>query len=147
MPQPIGTIRLVPFPHSPHPVPGSKFFFSPSDSTSSPSEAVLDRPTSFHDGKEPYIKLGRIAVIKGWRGKGVSGILARAALAWARENSTFFNPDAREGEWKGLVCVHAQAQVEGAWAKWGFESDEEMGRWEEEGIEHLGMWRRLDLAG
>ena len=35
--------------------------------------------------------------------------------------------------------------VEKVWAKMGFVTDERLGRWDEEGIEHLGMWRRLEL--
>lgn len=87
-------------------------------------------------------------------------MLVSAALTWLLENPTYFNPSitamgmdkiAAEitGEvpvWKGLVCVHAQEQVERVWAKWGFERDEGMGRWDEEGIGHVGMFRRLELG-
>lgn len=50
--------------------------------------------------------------------------------------------------WNGLVLVHAQRDVE-AWYRslHGFVTDEDMGVWIEEGIEHVGMWRRLDLSG
>jgi hypothetical protein len=100
-------------------------------------------------------------VIKEFRGAGISRILANAAITWAQENPTFFNPSVKEmgmeqlgaetveevPVWKGLCCVHAQEQVEGAWAKWGFERDGGMGRWEEEGIGHVGMWQRLNIEG
>lgn len=90
---------------------------------------------------------------------GIARILASAALTWAKENPTFFNPSIAETGmeqmgaktldevpvWKGLICVHAQEQVEGAWAKWGFKIDEGMGAWEEEGIKHVGMFQRLDI--
>ena len=49
------------------------------------------------------------------------------------------------GEWKGLVLVHAQKEIERFWAGLGFVRDEGMGVWWEEGIEHVGMWRRVDL--
>ena len=39
--------------------------------------------------------------------------------------------------------VHAQKQVQGFWEKYGFKVDEGMGTWDEEGIEHVGMWRRI----
>lgn len=48
--------------------------------------------------------------------------------------------------WKGLMCVHAQEQVAKVWAKWGFELDEGMGSWYEEGIKHVGMFRRVDIG-
>lgn len=157
---PIGTIRLVPFPHPPHPEPGSVFTFNAEEEPAGPPPYITDRPTTFHDGKEPYIKLGRIAVVKEFRGAGVARMLADAALTWAQENPTFFNPSvttlgmenlgAKKLEdipvWKGLVCVHAQESVEKAWAKWGFELDEGMGTWEEEGIKHVGMFRRLPIV-
>jgi len=169
---PIGTIRLVPFPHPPHPEPGSKYTAdaletspstSPSTSTSNPPDPppyIHDRPTTFHDGREPYIKLGRLALLKEFRGSGIAKMLVSGALTWLLENPTYFNPSisamgmdkiAAEvtGEvpvWKGLVCVHAQEQVERVWAKWGFERDEGMGRWDEEGIGHVGMFRRLELG-
>jgi predicted GNAT family N-acyltransferase len=157
---PIGTIRLVPFPHAPHPEPGSKFTFDPSEyGSTSPPPYIIDRATTFHDGIEPYIKLGRIAVVKEFRNAGISKILANAAINWAQQNPTYFNPSVLEmgmekmgatntdeiPVWKGLVCVHAQEQVEKVWTKWGFEKDEGMGTWDEEGIMHVGMFKRLNI--
>lgn len=162
--QPIGTIRLVPFPHPPHPEPGSSYAADALE-TASNSEPfatppyTVDRTTTYHDGKEPYIKLGRIAVLKEFRGTGIAKLLADAAMTWARENPTFFNPSietwgmsklgasntSEVHRWKGLICVHAQEQVAKAWAKWGFKLDEGMGTWIEEGINHVGMFQRLEL--
>jgi len=156
---PIGAIRLVPFPHAPHPEPGSKFVFDPNEQLSSPPPYIIDRPTTYHDGKEPYLKLGRIAVVKEFRGSGIAKILANAAITWAQQNPTFFNPSISEmgmeqlgattlaevPMWNGLMCVHAQEQVENAWAKWGFKTDEGMGAWDEEGIKHVGMFHRLSI--
>ncbi|KAG0649048.1 hypothetical protein D0Z07_4742 [Hyphodiscus hymeniophilus] len=157
---PIGTIRLVPFPHAPHPEPGSKFTFDSSeeDSTGTPPY-IVDRATTYHDGVEPYIKLGRIAVVKEFRGAGVAKILANAAISWAQQNPKFFNPSVTElgmeklgatrtdqiPVWNGLCCVHAQEQVENTWVKWGFKTDKEMGTWDEEGIMHVGMFQRLKI--
>jgi predicted GNAT family N-acyltransferase len=42
--------------------------------------------------------------------------------------------------------VHAQEQVVGTWKRWGFEVDEGMGRWDEEGIMHVGMFTRLPIG-
>lgn len=162
--QPIGTIRLVPFPHSPHPEPGSSYApdaietaLNSEPSTSPPY--IVDKATTFHDGIEPYMKLGRMAVVKEFRGSGLAKILANAAMTWARETPTFFNPSVETWgmsklgvsntseipHWKGLICVHAQTQVQKVWTKWGFELDEGMGTWNEEGIDHVGMFQRLEI--
>lgn len=162
--QPIGTIRLVPFPHAPHPEPGSSYAADaletdPDRDLSKPPAYIIDRATTYHDGKEPYMKLGRIAVLKEFRGAGIARLLASAAMTWIQENFTYFNPSVKTlgmesmhasniGEipvWKGLICVHAQEAVVKTWEKWGFKVDEEMGTWFEEGIPHVGMFQRLNL--
>ncbi|CAG8950206.1 hypothetical protein HYFRA_00008443 [Hymenoscyphus fraxineus] len=162
--QPIGTIRLVPFPHPPHPEPGSSYAADALETTTNsvPTTTppyIVDRATTHHDGREPYIKLGRISVLKEFRGSGIAKILVNAAMTWARENPTFFNPSVETWgmsnlgaskteeipRWKGLICVHAQEQVAKAWGKWGFELDEGMGTWVEEGINHVGMFQRLQI--
>ncbi|KAF4622671.1 hypothetical protein G7Y89_g14357 [Cudoniella acicularis] len=157
--QPIGTIRLVPFPHPPHPKPGVSYAADALETgPSNPPPYIVDRETTYHDGKEPYIKLGRLAVLKEFRGCGLAKFLVNAAINWAQDNPTYFNPSIRnlgmdkigasilEGipAWKGLMCVHAQEQVAKAWEKWGFKLDEGMGIWFEEGIPHVGMFQRLD---
>lgn len=160
---PAGTIRLVPFPHDPHPVPGSSWDFDPEAEsaviTSKKIPYVADRATTYHDGKEPYFKLGRWAVRKEFRGRGLANLLAKTALDWAKKNSKFFHvpayviaPDqdgrAMDGHqtiWRGLVCIHAQEHVASAWAKLGFKLDEEMGEWTEAGILHVGMFQKLEL--
>lgn len=160
---PIGTLRLVPFPHEPHPQVDGQYHNGLLDGESGNATQATysrDRETTFHDGKEPYVKLGRLAVVKEFRGHRIAGLLVRTALSWLKENPAFFDPSLTEmgleqmgaidendiPEWKGLVCVHAQKQVEGAWAKWGFEVDEGMGTWWEEGIPHVGMFQRLEIA-
>jgi len=163
--QPVGTIRLVPFPHPPHPEPGSSYAADALETDPNVvdlSEAppfIVDRATTYHDGKEPYIKLGRLAVLKEFRGSGVAKMLVNAAMSWARENPTFFNPSIKDvgmekmgasiaadiPVWKGLVCIHAQEYIASAWTKWGFKIDEGMGKWDEEGILHVGMFQRLNI--
>ncbi|EFQ31620.1 acetyltransferase [Colletotrichum graminicola] len=192
---PIGTIRLVPFPHAPHPKNGGIYWdgelkedpdaAGPSGNTATTTTSpaveqqaetaaehvgeerrvsvtkicVPDRATKLHDGKEPYVKLGRLAVIPEFRGHRIARLLVTTALAWLRAHPGYFNPSIKEmgleqmgaasaeemPKWKGLVCVHAQAAVVGAWEKFGFQVDEEMGTWWEEGIEHKGMFMRLEF--
>ena len=110
---------------------------------------------------EPYIKLTRVAVVPAFRGRNLGRKLVETAIDWARRNpgeieDAFVRvvrgreglPD-RDGsgdiKWNGLVLVHAQVSVEGMYARLGFVIDESMGRWDEEGIEHVGMWRRVDV--
>ncbi|KAM5351863.1 hypothetical protein ACJ41O_004586 [Fusarium nematophilum] len=168
---PIGTIRVVPFPHEEHPRDGGRYWNgvlqgedggkSESTLTTPAGRAyIVDRATTLHDGKEPYVKLGRLAVIKEFRGHRIAGLLVKTVLAWLKENSSFFDPSIKEigleqmgassekdiPQWTGLVCVHAQKQVDKFWAKWGFEVDEGMGVWWEEGISHVGMFQRVETG-
>ncbi|OLN87196.1 hypothetical protein CCHL11_03623 [Colletotrichum chlorophyti] len=185
---PIGTIRLVPFPHAPHPRDGGAYWDGvltelksgealpeakdAADETENAAEHVggerrpsatrvfaPDRATELHDGREPYVKLGRLAVVKEFRGHRIARLLLTTALAWLRAHPSYFNPSIKEmgleqigatsaeevPKWNGLVCVHAQKNVVGAWEKFGFRVDEGMGTWWEEGIEHKGMFLRLDV--
>ncbi|KAK4163677.1 acyl-CoA N-acyltransferase [Cladorrhinum sp. PSN259] len=186
---PIGTIRLVPFPHPAHPqnggvyidgqltttavttptlernleTPSSEKLPSPTSPLSLGFEAK-DRPTSFHDGQEPYVKLGRLAVLPEFRRMGIAGQLVRAATSWMQQNYVIFNPRPSEvgfdrlgmdesgsgggvlPKWRGLICVHAQESAVHTWAKYGFEVDEAMGTWYEEGIPHVGMWLRVQVG-
>ncbi|KAI8676701.1 hypothetical protein LRP88_10279 [Fusarium phalaenopsidis] len=169
---PIGTIRLVPFPHDPHPQDGGRYIDGRlQDNDGEQNHMVLtggvgrppyiiERETTFHDGQEPYVKLGRLAVINEFRGHRIAGQVVNAALSWMKSNPSYFDPSIKEvgmeqlgassdkeiPTWKGLVCVHAQKQVVDVWKKWGFELDEGMGTWWEEGMPHVGMFRRLDIA-
>lgn len=99
--------------------------------------------------------------MKEFRGSGIARLVVNAPMAWAKQNPTYFNPSvknmgmenmgAHNAEeipvWKGLVCVHAQEQVEKIWANWGFKRDDKMGTWVEEGIKHVGMFQRLNIEG
>ncbi|KAI9880257.1 MAG: hypothetical protein M1830_004602 [Pleopsidium flavum] len=156
---PVGTIRLVPPPHPPHPEPGTSHAIDNAEGGKPKGEA--DRKTSMHDGKEPYVKLGRLATLKPYRKLGLGSLMINTALEWAGKHPEqimpLSNPMAREarklaaGEserderWNGLVLVHAQVVVEKMWAKYGFAKDEGMGVWDEEGIDHVGMWRRVPV--
>ncbi|KOS22604.1 hypothetical protein ESCO_002230 [Escovopsis weberi] len=176
---PAGTIRLVPFPHEPHPKPNGRYWAGVLEESGGgtaggagrqggleasggpgPTKSYApDRPTTFHNGKEPYVKLGRLAVHRDFRGNHLAGLLVRTTLDWLRGHPSYFDPsvkelgleqmgaatDAEVPKWEGLVCVHAQVQVADLWRRWGFEVDEGMGVWWEEGIEHVGMFQRLAI--
>lgn len=85
-----------------------------------------------------------------------------AALSWAAQNASTVlpppSPAAIEHQrlltgdptdvgrtWNGLVLVHSQKAVEKVYVRQGFVTDESMGTWNEEGIDHVGMWKRIDL--
>jgi predicted GNAT family N-acyltransferase len=158
---PVGTIRLVPFPHSPHPKAGREYvdgkLLPPRAGADAGDEhdaeepeglapyGYKDRETSLHDGTEPYVKLGRLAVVPGHRGKRLAGLLVNAALDWAAKNQTYFDHIGSQAHWNGLVCVHAQVSAVLVWQRHGFVRDELMGEWYEEGIPHVGMFRRLEF--
>jgi predicted GNAT family N-acyltransferase len=156
--RPIGTIRLVPYPHHPHPAEGARFE-APDEEPEGFSQIMLfnmplpeydvDRKTSLHDGVESYIKLGRLCVVKEERGKRFADLLINAALDWAKANASELGKGVGSGvpEWRGLVCVHAQENAVGVWDRHGFVTDQGMGCWFEGGIRHVGMFRRLVLEG
>lgn len=227
---PIGTMRIVPFPHPPHPKPGGwyedyKLVDRPSNSnsngekqagssgtaakendvtldgshdkenkatsstapsaststpatetgpagadpglgsgatilaaTSTPPPYAQDRATTFHDGQEPYVKVGRLAVLPAYRGRHIAGQLWSAAKRWLEAHPRYFDPSVTEKgmnalgaesaseipRWGGLVCAHAQEAVIKTYERWGFRVDEGMGRWHEEGVTHVGMFTRLN---
>ncbi|GKZ32868.1 hypothetical protein AbraIFM66950_002512 [Aspergillus brasiliensis] len=137
-PTPVAVIRLVPPPHPPH-----EILTHPETASSLPEWDLKS---------ELYVKLTRVAVVKEWRGCGLGRVLVDEALKWAVQSRGEIERAFREvtggveGEWKGLVLVHAQVQVEGMYRRLGFETDEGLGRWDEEGIEHVGMWRRVHVS-
>lgn len=47
--------------------------------------------------------------------------------------------------WNGLIGLHAQIQVEKMYAAMGYETDTSMGKWDEEGILHVGMFKRVSV--
>lgn len=128
---PAATIRLVPAQAHPD----------------ADDEKAVDGPnyagSRLWDHKEPYVKIGRLATMEGCRGRGYGKVLVNAALEYAGRNGGEMVKDKELGEWKGLVLAHAQKSVEGWYKGLGFELDEGMGRWWEEGIEHVAMWERV----
>ncbi|KAJ5493538.1 hypothetical protein N7463_009625 [Penicillium fimorum] len=139
---PVGVIRLVPPPQAPH--------------------AHLTEPTAAQESPEydwvhePCIKLTRVAIMPSFRGLGLGRRLVETALEWAAVHAADIDEAAAQiasrGQspvtripWRGLVLVHAQVDVEGMYAGLGFETDQSLGRWDEEGIEHVGMFRWVVL--
>ena len=51
----------------------------------------------------------------------------------------------KEAKWNGLVHAHAQKVLVPWYEKQGFEVDEGMGTWWEERIDHVGIWKRVDV--
>lgn len=71
---PVGTIRLVPPPHSPHEQTTPPTYYHPHHPVSPPPSAREERN---------YIKLGRLATIHAFRGLGIGKLLVETALTWA----------------------------------------------------------------
>lgn len=137
--KPVAVIRLVPPPHAPHEV-----VVQPEKTGAFPQ---------YHLGHEPYIKLTRVAVLPEYRGGGVGRRVVDVAIDWARNHGAEIDGayarvsgEGKRKPWDGLVLVHAQTEVEKMYTRLGFETDERLGRWDEEGIEHVGMWRRVSRA-
>ena len=97
------------------------------------------------DHKEPYVKITRLATVEEARGKGYARTLVEEAFSYAGRNSGDMVKDKELGDWKGLVLIFAQTKVEGWYKKLGFETDEGLGKIWEAGIEHVGMWRRVEV--
>jgi predicted GNAT family N-acyltransferase len=76
--------------------------------------------------------IGRMAVLREWRKRGVGGALLRALLAMARESGM------------ERVVLHAQTHALGFYARHGFESEGE--EFLEAGIPHRRMVRHLVTA-
>lgn len=165
---PVGTIRLVPPSAAEDHKHNGQASAPPPLSVEGGGEEAAEQqqqqqqpthtPTKMWNGKESYIKLGRLATLRSHRGLGFGKVLVDSALKWAVENAATLRRQPRgrdqeneeaegKGEWNGLVLVHAQRDVEGWYRRIaGFVTDEGLGVWIEEGIEHVGMWRRLDLG-
>ena len=139
-PKPVAVTRLVPPPHAPHEV------------VSHPEKADLF--PKYDLAHEPCVKLTRVAVLPEYRGMGLGKKVVDAAIEWA-ENHRGDIEDAYAGvvgeqgrkRWEGLVLVHAQVDVEEMYRRLGFETDEGLGTWDEEGIDHVGLWRRVKVLG
>lgn len=147
---PAGTIRLVPVSPAPMHQADShdvKMALGPRHGK-----------TEMWDGKEVFVKLGRMATLKEYRKLGLGRRLVDTAIEWLEGNhekivekvgAEVSDIEAEKieatGWWNGLVLVHAQKMIERFWASCGFVRDEGMGEWWEERIEHVAMWRRVTV--
>ncbi|KAJ5676473.1 Acyl-CoA N-acyltransferase [Penicillium maclennaniae] len=118
-------------------------------------ETILE--SSYDWTHEPCIKLSRVAVLREYRGLGLGRKLIQVALEWAAHHAAEIDDAAAQvaarshwtgkpARWQGLVVIHAQADVEGMYRRSGFQTDETLERWDEEGVEHVGMFRRVEVA-
>lgn len=142
---PVGVVRLVPPPQQPH------------ELVTHPDERTTKDLLQFDWAHEPCIKLTRVAVMPEYRGLGLGRRLVETALEWAGHHAAEIDEAAVQlarrsnwagtpARWQGLVLVHAQVDVEKMYMGLGFATDESLGRWDEEGIEHVGMFRRVEMA-
>lgn len=141
---PVAVIRLVPPPQPPHAL-----------LTHPPRTAAPDLPR-YDWSHEPCVKLTRVAVLPEYRGLGLGRRLVETALTWASEHAAEIDEAAAQlavrgdwtgsrARWDGLVLVHAQVDVKRMYDALGFRIDESLGRWDEEGIEHVGMFKRVGV--
>jgi predicted GNAT family N-acyltransferase len=163
---PVATIRLIPPPHGPN-----KYL---DDANKADKHGDADPPSEelqrAHPA-EPYVKLGRLATLKPYRGMGLAGLLVNAVSDFAKLNpDTIYKPPSptaleraqikehgkeQQLAWEGLIMIHAQANLKKMWEKHGFSEElkNDNGEveiaaephWVEEGIEHIGMWKRIDV--
>lgn len=162
---PVATIRLIPPPHGPN-----KYLEEHNAADKHPDADPADEAERKHTS-EPYVKLGRLAVLTPYRKLGLGKLLINSVFDFATHNSEkIYRPPSptalemaqmqgqnkeKEITWKGLVMIHAQANIKPVWEKHGFREElvNEQGEvevsaephWIEEGIEHIGMWKRLQL--
>lgn len=69
-----------------------------------------------------------------------------AALASVGGNAKDMVKDRVLGDWRGLVLAPWQKSKVGWYKKLGFKQDGGMRAWWEEGLEHVGMWRRVEVG-
>ncbi|KAF2845701.1 hypothetical protein T440DRAFT_522440 [Plenodomus tracheiphilus IPT5] len=162
---PVATIRMIPPPHGPNKYTNS------GKGDKHPDADAPEHIAEDHHPLEPYVKLGRLAALTAYRGLGLAKLLINSALDFATSNpDKIYSPPSptalekaqmqgshREKEitWQGLVMIHAQVNLKSMWEKHGFheELEAEDGEveihaephWMEEGIEHVGMWKRLPV--
>ena len=172
---PVGTVRLIPAPHGPNKyvetATEAKTVDKHADADPPPGQGAESTPKRRHPS-EPYVKLGRLAVLAPYRRLGLAKLLINAALDYAKTHpDVIYQPPSPTTmelanlrghamhdavTWQGLVMIHAQANLKGYWEKhFGFKEElvgedgeveiEREPHWVEEGIEHVGMWKRLKL--
>lgn len=163
---PVATIRLIPPPHGPNKYVQDKAQAERHTDADPPADKV----DTAHPA-EPYVKLGRLATLRTYRGMGLAGLLINAVFEFAKAHpDTIYNSPSpatieraqindngkeQQLQWEGLIMIHAQVAIKALWEKHGFSEElrNEAGEveiaaephWMEEGIEHVGMWKRLEV--
>ncbi|KAJ5970106.1 Acyl-CoA N-acyltransferase [Penicillium vulpinum] len=138
------------------PTAGTGYYKTPHAHLTAPPAAVAQGAPEYDWKHEPCIKLTRVAIMPSFRGLGLGRRLVEIALEWAAVHAADVDEAAaqiaarRESPvtpipWRGLVLVHAQVDVVGMYAGFEFETDQSLGRWDEEGIEYVGMFQRVVL--
>jgi GNAT superfamily N-acetyltransferase len=164
---PVGTLRVLPPPHHPHPEPWSIIITPKAGRIPAlKAEEIFGekmaeeirkgqqrmRKTSWHDGTEGWLQVARASVLKEWRGKGVADLLVAEVVRWAGEE---YVPNEQledkagsnnTGMWKGLLMCNAREEARRMWERNGFREDVGMGRWIEVGVELFGMARRVSIV-
>lgn len=152
----IGTIRLIPPPNT------TNHTFDKHRNMDGTPHSGSSTKSSFHNGREPFLTMGRLAILPEFRKVGVSKLLIESALTMAHDYPQIISEPPSSAlkedlhahlglsldtstEWNGLVLIYAQIGLQKFWAKYGFEVDEAMGIWDEEGMDHVAMWKRIDL--
>ncbi|KAI4161240.1 MAG: hypothetical protein LQ342_005031 [Letrouitia transgressa] len=149
--KPVGTLRLIPA--APAELEGKEMdrehLVKSEEDEREEGEGLRTEPrhgkTGMWDGLESFVKVGRMATLKEYRGQGLAKLLLEETMSWARKNAHQINVHGEESSWRGLILSHAQKEVEGWWKKMGFTTDDGLGEWWEEHILHVGMWKRVAL--
>ena len=76
--------------------------------------------------------------------------MGRAITIWELDADSLrepalIGPKREKGKWNGLIGLHAQVQVEKMYKAMGYETDVSMGKWYEDRIEHVGMFKRVKI--
>lgn len=167
---PVGTIRMIPAPHGPNKYLEKEGSDKHTDADP-PREVEQQSWAESKHPSEPYVKLGRLAVLAPYRKLGLAKLLINTAMEYAAKHPDDIyeppSPTTTEkanllgippqdvASWNGLVMIHAQANLKHLWERYGFTEEllDDKGEveiskephWVEEGIEHIGMWRRLQV--
>lgn len=162
----VATIRLIPPPHGPNKYREETHKTDKHTDVDPPSDKIEPAHPN-----EPYVKLGRLATLKAYRGNHLASLLITAAFDYAKANpDTIYKPPSpaameraqikdpsseQQLQWEGLVMIHAQADLKKMWEKHGFSEELKNDKgeveiaaaphWVEEGINHIGMWRRIEV--
>lgn len=144
---PAATIRLVPSRIHSHSSDAEADLVATAPHLSTPKEPNY-KGSHVWDGRERFVKIGRLATVKKCRGRGYGRMLVEELVRWVSEHPNEVKAaGTQEGEWKGLIGAHAQMSVKRWYQKLGFVVDEGMGVFWEESIEHVGIWKRVDVKG